>query len=159
MFIAAASLPGVAWRRQIWSGDTRLVPARAGGHHPAGPFTQGEWPAVLQEAELAAAIDRACAGGDAELAEDAARVAFHRVEGDIELRADLPLRQLARQQPQDRDLPLAQVRIGRQDRAPRRGQLQRPLRSRKKLGQPARVTAARHYPASLTRGRARLVIR
>src|SRR5580704_15061449 len=96
-----------------WPAGTRLVPAWVSGHHPADTFTQGEWPGALQQAELAAAFDRAGPAGDAELAEDAARVAFHRVEGDVKLRADLPLRQLARQQAQDRELPLAQIRIGR----------------------------------------------
>ena len=96
--------------------------------------------------------------GDAELAEDAASVTFHRVEGDVELRADLLLRQFGSQQAQI-FASSRSLRSGSAADADRRIVVScsaRSVLSRSSASVPGSGSSS--APASLTRGRARLVI-
>src|SRR5262245_22388635 len=79
---------------------------------PSSPrldLTQRELRKSLEQAELARPGDGLGTRGDAELPEDRPRMCPDRVEGDVELGRDLPLRQAARKQPQDLELALREL--------------------------------------------------
>src|SRR5262245_30370963 len=99
----------------------RRHPPRGVGERatPTPEITQG---GSSEQAELAPARDRVLAAGDAELAEHRARVRLDGVERDVELGADLALREVGGQQPQHGDLALAQLAVGRLRRLARRAE-------------------------------------
>src|SRR5262245_66649598 len=67
------------------------------------PFLAGS-----EEAQLAGSPDRLLPPLDVELAVDRLQVGLDRVQRHVQLVADLPVRQAARQVAQDRQLPFAQ---------------------------------------------------
>src|SRR5262245_45237481 len=105
----------------------------------------------LGQPELAAAGDRVGPAAHVERAEGAPHVALDRVQGDVELAADLALGELAPEQAQDRQLALAQLEVDRQQRlgpAPS-PQLQRALGFRQEVSKETRIRTRVEHVAGL----------
>ena len=123
------------------------VPARGGGaSSPRARHSPGVNGGVRADRGRAPEVDRVVARVDAELAVDAPRVGLDGVERDVQRVADLALRELARQQPQD-----AELAFGELDGARRAGRRRAPAATRDAAAARSARASRRRIPGAAQR--------